>query len=154
MKRGADFGSASRSGAAGITVKDFRNSQKEAVPCFNDREASRENHVNAAITRLVTFGRRALSTAPQVLSTETVQQRYSKKRRNPAQIGLQGPLRRIKAKVKIPSTSRPILNFRRRRIDRGVEQPGNWSVRPHIAKNQLVLKFVQQWYSRIDWALN
>jgi hypothetical protein len=48
----------------------------------------------------------------------------------------------------IRSTSRPVLNFRRFRIDRGVEQPGSSSVKPHIAINQLVLTFVQQLYSR------
>jgi hypothetical protein len=40
--------------------------------------------------------------------------------------------------MKIDSTSRPILSFRRLRIDRGVEQPGSSSVKPHIAKNKLV----------------
>jgi hypothetical protein len=50
--------------------------------------------------------------------------------------------------MQIDSTSRPILSFRRLRIDRGVEQPGSSSVKPQHSKNQLVLTLVQQLYSK------
>src|ERR1700756_318452 len=67
-----------------------------------------------------------------------VQQPYSKNRRIGRQMGLRRATRRLKEKMQNASKSRPVLHFRRWRIDRGVEQPGSSSVRPHIAKNQCV----------------
>src|SRR5258708_4495658 len=88
-----------------------------------------------------------LSTKPRRPSTENVQQPYSKKRRNRSQIGLQRHPRRTKAKMQIASKSRRILHSRRRRIYRGVEQPGSSSGKSHHSRNQLVLTLVQQLYS-------
>jgi hypothetical protein len=65
-----------------------------------------------------------------------------------AQIMAERSTKRNKAKMQIRSTSRQILDDRRLRIYRGVEQPGSSSVNTHIAKNQLVLTLVQQLYSR------
>ena len=80
---------------------------------------------------------------------ELVQQLYSKNGRKRGQIALQPSPRGTKAKMQISAKSRRILHFRRRRIYRGVEQPGSSSVKPHIAKNQYVLILVQQLYSEI-----
>src|SRR5947209_2534815 len=81
-------------------------------------------------------------------SAPAVQQLYSKKRRKRGQKERQRRPRCPKAKMRFISKSRQILHFRRRRIYRGVEQPGSSSVRPHIAKNQCVLILFQQPYSR------
>src|SRR5689334_13959360 len=93
--------------------------------------------------RLLITAKRAADRLP------IVQQPYSKKGRTRGQKRSQGIPRLRKAKMRFTSKSRQVLHFRRRRIYRGVEQPGSSSVRTHIAKNQLVLTFIQQLYSRI-----
>ena len=134
----------------------FRRSSKLAIRSRKFVESAGTRTGRLRITRTSTSSGSLKSGKP--LSTvkagradrEIVQQLYSKTGETRRQIGLQRATKGHQGENANRTKSRQILHLRRRRIYRGVEQPGSSSVRPqHIVKINSFSPTVQQLYSKI-----